>query len=271
MNKYIKDYINLTYGINVEHCTKEDFLKVTEIKTSDVTGISKTQDSYDWDYSKFPNLKILDCSHNYIDTINVLQNTLLEEIIWQGVRGYFSNPINLSGNVHLKKITAGQDGLVEIDFSNNVELEEININLSSTLRWVNLDNCPKLKRIGLRGASIPFVDLTHCPNLEYCDIHYWNLFRNKRDVYGDGYPRPLIFVPNDFDENIIPTNTRTQSYYAYYLIRTQSNSAESRFLEFLKSKRNDIISMPSDNYGQNLAKMHYQLLETLSSFRNENF
>lgn len=269
MNDYIKKFVNSSYGIDVDTCSKEDLLKVTEIKTSDVTGVSKSQNNYEWDYSAFPNLRILDCSYNYIDTINVCQNTLLEEINWQGVRGNFTNPIDLSRNPHLKKIIAGQDGLVELDLSNNSEIEEINIFLNSSFRWIDLENCAKLKKIHLMGVNIPFVDLTHCTSLEYCDIHYMNLYRNKYDVYGDGYPRPLIFVQDNFDENIIPENTRTQSYYTYYLIRTKPNSAESRFLEYLKSRKNVFISIAPDNYGREVAVMHYRLLDILESFRNE--
>ena len=270
MIKYIKDNIKEKYGFDVNHCSKEDLLKVTEIITSDVTGVGKTQENYDWDYSIFPNLKVLDCSYNYIDSINVLHNTLLEEINWQGVRGNFSNPIDLSGNPHLKTIIAGQDGLVELDLSNNIELEDIRIFLNSSFRWINLDKCINLKRIQLIGVDIPFVDLTHCPNLEYCDINYMNLYRNKYDEYGDGYPRPLVFVQDNFDENIIPENTRTHSFYTYYLIRTKSNSAEEQFLNYLKSNKRVFVSIAPDNYGREIAQMHYKLLHILEEYRKNN-
>lgn len=270
MIKYIKDIIKKEYGFDVDHCSKEDLLKVTKIETSDVTGVGRSQVSYDWDYSEFPNLKTLDCSYNYIDTINIQQNTLLEEINWQGVRGNFTNPIDLSGNPHLKKIIAGQDGLTELDLSNNTELEDLRIFLNSSFRWINLDKCTKLRRIHLMGVNIPFVDLTHCPDLEFCDINYMNLYRNKNDVYGDGYPRPLVFVQDNFDENIIPENTRTQSFYTYYLIRTKSNSAEEQFLNYLKSNKRVFVSIAPDNYGREVAQMHYKLLDLLEEYRKNN-
>lgn len=271
MIKYIKNSIENEYGFNVDHCTNEDLQKVTEINTSGVTGVDKTQESYVWDYSKFPILKKINCSYNYIDTINVLHNTFLEEINWQGIRGDLSNPIDLSGNINLKKIIAGQDGLVELDLSNNTKLEEINIYLNTSFRWINLDNCSNLKIIKLRGVNIPFVDLTHCPNIEYCDIHYMNLYRYSNNEYGYGYPRPLVFVQNEFDEQNIPANTRNQSDYAYYLIRTKPHSPESRFLDFLKSKKNDFISIAPDMYGIEVAKMHYKLLDILETFRKESY
>lgn len=35
------------------------------------------------------------------------------------------------------------------------------------------------------------------------------------DVYGNGYPRPIIFVDEDFDENIIDPQAHMYSYYTY--------------------------------------------------------
>ena len=42
------------------------------------------------------------------------------------------------------------------------------------------------------GTLIPFVDLTGLHNLEYVNISYLNQYRNMADVYGNGYPRPII-------------------------------------------------------------------------------
>lgn len=268
MNEYIKEYIKCSYGIDADNCTKEDLMKVTEIRVSDVTGVGRHYEKYVWDFSAFPNLKYLDCSYNYIDTINVSNNLLLEEIYWHGVRGRFSQPIDLSNNTHLRKISGGQDGLAELDLSNNTELEQISMNYCF-LRWINLSNCSRLKRIIMVGANIPFVDLTHCSCIEYCDINYMNLYRNKCDVYGDGYPRPFIFVRDDFDERVIPSDTRSYSYFAYYLLRTMPNSAESRLLEYLKSKKSEITSIAQSPYGHQIAELHYQILDILEGFRNQ--
>lgn len=271
MNKFISSYIQSKYGIDVNNCSEEDLLKITEVSVSDVTGVHMygNRERYDWDFSKLPNLRIIDCSYNYIDSINVSNKHLLEKFNWQGVRGNLSEPINLSGNPQLKRIIAGQDGLIELDLSNNVELEDLNIFLNSSMRWIDLDKCINLKEIRLEGVNIPFVDLTHCGQLKICDINYMNLYLHKCDTFGDGYPRPLVFVNEDFDEEIIPQESRRQSYYTYYLIRTKANSPERSFLDNLKSRKEEFLSIPPDNYGRGVARKHYELLEELKSFRNQ--
>lgn len=269
MNRFLESYIKSTYGLDINNCSEEQLSTITEIILSDVTDISQSEIQYDWDFSDFPNLKNLDCSYNHIESINVRNNMLLEKIRWEGVRGNFSAPLDLSHNCNLKKVIGGQDGLIELDFSHNLELEEIDIHLSSSLRWINVNNCNNLKRICLLGVNIPFVDLTSCPKLEYCDIHYLNLYRNQRDEYGDGYPRPIIFVNSNFNENIIPVKTRQQSYYSYYLVRTKNDSAESRFLSHLKSNKNFFTSILPDNRGREVARLHYKLLDELENFRKK--
>ena len=265
MNKFISSYINEQYGIDINNCSEEDLLKVTEIKLSDVTGVQMygKRERYDWNFSMFPNLRIIDCSYNYIDSIDITKNKFLEEINWSGVRGGLSKPVDLSGNPKLKKLYCGQDSLTELDLSNNIELEAVSVFLNSSLRWINVDKCSNLKRINLSGTGILFVDLTNCRHLEYCDVNYMNTYRNKSGEYGPGYPRPLVFVNEDFNEAIIPRNTREYSYFTYFLIRVLPNSVENDFLESLKSRKREFI----DTY--NIAIKHYQLLDEFNSLCKE--
>lgn len=268
MNKYIAAFIKSEYGFDENNFNSDNLSIIEEIITSDVTGIFWGEhEPIVWDYSEFPNLKRIVCSFNHIDKINICNNRLLEKIDWQGVRGNLTEKLDFSGNPHLKSVVGGQDGVVELDFSNNTELEDVNIYLNSYLRWIDLNSCKKLKRIRLVGANIPFVDLTNCNELEYCDINYLNLYRNKYDYFGPGYPRPLVFVSIDFDENIIPRNTRENKSYAYYLIRTKPNSIEEKFLNELKEKKNNILNIPHDSYGVNVAKYHYKLIDRFSELK----
>ena len=160
MDNYIESYIKSIYGFDINNCSKEELLKITQINARDVTGIRQYDEKFDWDFSKLTNLKTIDCSYNTIDSIDISQNILLEEICWMGVRGKLSKPIDLSHNVNLKKIVGGQDGLIKLDLSNNTKLEEIMILNSLSLRWINLDNCLNLKKIIMNGVNIPFVDKT---------------------------------------------------------------------------------------------------------------
>ena len=270
MNKYIASYVQSEYGIDINNCSNEDLLKVTNIDCEDVTSANLfgKRERCDWDFSLFPNLRRINCRYNHIDSFNVTQNLLLEEINWQGVRGRLKHPIDISNNHHLKKVYAGQDELAELDLSENKELEELYMIISSSMRWINLDHCENLKVIRLAGVNIPFVDLTNCPKIELCDIHYMNLYINQRGEFGPGYPRPIIFVREDFDENVIPYATRREPNFRYLLIRVSPNSVEQSFLESLKSRKEEFTSIWADNRGTGVALKHYKLLEELDSLRN---
>lgn len=259
MNKFIKCEVQAKYGFDVDNCTQDDFLKVEEIIVSDVT---MNHEYGEWDFSSFPNIKKIDCSFNPIDKLIVTSNSLLEEIRWEGARGNIGQ-LDFSFNPHLKKVKGGQDGLVELDLSFNTEIETIELFLNSYFRWLNVDKCMNLKRIDLTGVNIPFIDLTHCSNLEYVNINYLNLYKQRRDEYGPGYPRPFIFVRSDFDDEVIPKETRELRDYTYILVRTAPNSKEVRILNTLKNQKDEIVSIPHDRYGENVAIKHYEILELL--------
>lgn len=266
MNRIIEEYIEDSYGFNVETATPEELQKVTEIMVSDRT---MSHDDGEWDFTKFPHLKKIDCSYNPIDFLNISNNHELEYIKFDGARGDIPHKIDFSGNPHLKVVRSGQDGVAELDFSTNCELEELTVFLSSSLRWINIDYCPNLKKINTQGANIPFIDLTHCKCLENVNINYWNLYRKRDDIFGPGFPRPIVFVNEGFDENIIDEETRKYKHYTYYLIRVKENSVEERFLQKVKSMKNRILSIPPDNFGNGVARMHYQLIDMYDSMKSE--
>jgi hypothetical protein len=222
-----------------------------------------------WDFSAFPNLKKIDCSFNPIDLLNISANKELEYLRFEGARGDIPHKLDFSGNPHLKCVKAGQDGVAELDFSNNPELEDLSVFLSSSFRWLDVSKCPNLNRINTKGANLPFVDLTNCHKLEKVNINYWNLYKNRRDEYGDGYPRPFVFVDIDFDENVIDPESRSCSYYTYYLIRVAVGSVEERFLKTILNMKNIILALPEDHYGRGVARMHYELLDLYETMKSD--
>lgn len=263
MNNFIIKAVEAKYGFNPLNASTEELEKVEEIIARDVTNITESQE---WDFSAFPNLRKIDCSYNAISKIIVSNNLLLEEISWEGVRGTLES-IDFSKNTKLKKISGGQDGLVELDFSHNTELESITIFLNNNLRWISVENCTKLKNIKMIGVIIPFVDLTKCTNLEYVDINYMNLYARKYDEYGPGYPRPIIFVDSNFDENIIPIKSRNNEYYNYYLVRTDIESAEERILLELKDNKQHFLNICADRHGVSVAYEHYRIRSKIKECR----
>lgn len=267
INKIIADYIQQEYNINAETATPEQFGKVERILVRDKT----MNHDYDvWDFSDFPNLKVIDCSYNPIDKLIISKNLFLEELSWEGARGGINHALDLSHNPHLKKIRGGQDNIVQLDLSSNHELEQLSIFLSSSMRWLDLSGCTNLCILNLTGVIIPFIDLTNCRKLEELDVNYWNLYKNKYNEFGPGFPRPFVFVNEDFNEDIIAQDTRRYDYYTYYLIRVKSDSPEENFLNELKAMKEKLISIPDDGNGTAIALFHYSLLDRLKELRNKN-
>lgn len=255
-----------TYGIDVNTASAEEMSKVVEIIASDKT---MSHDHGEWDFSAFPNLKKIDCSYNPIDSLNISANKELEYLRFEGARGGIPHKIDFSGNPHLKCVRSGQDGVRELDFSTNVELEDLSVFLNSSFRWLDVSNCPNLKKIDTQGANIPFVDLTKCNKLESVNINYWNLYKNCCDEFGEGYPRPIVFVNDNFDESVINAETRSYKYYTYYLIRVSKCSVEEQFLNKLLNMKDVILSIPEDRYGRGVAAMHYRLLDIYETMKSE--
>lgn len=266
MNKIIESYIQTVYGFDANQATEEELRKVTEILVSDATMV---HENGEWDFSAFPNLRKIDCSYNPIDKLDISANAKLEYIRFEGARGNIPHKIDFSGNPLLKIVHSGQDGVKELDFSSNYELEELTVYLNSSFRWLDVDNCSKLKKILIQGGNIPFVDLTHCHKLEKVNINYWNLYKNRCDEFGDGYPRPFVFVNDDFDEEIIDAETRRYSYYTYYLIKVKDNSVEENFLSKVKSMKDILLALPEDRYGIGVANKHYELLEIYKTMKSQ--
>lgn len=265
INKYIKDYVKEHYGIDVETASEKDLEKVEEIILNDVTGLSDRD--VEWDFSIFPNLKKVGCMYNFVKKLDVSKNTKLEVLDVGGVRGQYGERPDFSNNIELRELCVGQDSEKSFDLSKNINLEKLVVQLSSALRWLDISNSTKLKSIDMQGVNIPFVDLTNCNELEHVNINYFNLYRNKGDEYGPGYPRPFVFVNESFDENVIPQHSRSINYYTYYLVRVTPGSPEEKFLEEVKKMKNFLISMPEDRYGRGVAELHYELRDRLKELR----
>lgn len=228
----------------------EKFINLETINLSD-NKIS------DFDLTHFQKLKKLDCSYCPIRKINISNNFLLEYIRYEGLRGENLEEICFSGNPKLKKIIGGQDGLLQIDLSNNPDIEDIDIRLSQNLRFIDLKACFKLKRIRLWGVLIPYVDLTKNCNLEHVEINYLNTFKGKRDEYGPGYPRPFIFVNEGFDKNSIHSQDLQNEYYTFVLVRVKKDSTEEKVLQELNGMKQSILEI------SNVATFHYQIMGKL--------
>mgnify|MGYP001163257398 CR=1 FL=1 len=273
IDSYLKKWISQEYNIdNPSNCTIEEAERVKEISCKEkgiktLNGLDKFKNIEriflsdnkitDFDLSPFPNLKELDCSYCPVKKLNIRNNSLLEYIRYEGLRGNNLGVIDFSGNPNLKKLIGGQDGIKEIDLRNNLKVEDIDICLSQNFRFIDVSACSKLKRIRLWGVLVPFVDLTQNQNLEHVEINYLNTYKGKDDEFGPGYPRPFIFVNEDFDKNTIKGQALQYAYYTHLLVRVKKDSNEEKILQELKQMKHAILDI------SNVASFHYQIREKM--------
>jgi hypothetical protein len=269
----LKKWISQEYDIdNPSDCTEEEAERVREISCKEkgiktLNGLDKFKKIEriylsdnkitDFDLSPFPNLKELDCSYCPVKKLNITGNSLLEYIRYEGLRGNYLGEINFSGNPNLKKIIGGQDGISQIDLSNNQKVEEIDIRLSQNFRYIDVSACRNLKRIRLWGVLVPFVDLTKNKHLEHVEINYLNTYKGKDDEFGSGYPRPFIFVNDDFDRNTINSQDLQYEYYTHLLVRVKKDSNEDKVLQELHEMKLAILDV------SNVGSFHYEIREKL--------
>lgn len=267
MDTGLQEYIKQNYGIDLDEATTMSEL--------DIVTTLNLRDCYisHLDLSKFRNVKILDISYNPIKEIKWGDTSKIEEFSWWGVR-MDELDFNLEKFPSLKIVRPGQDNLTALDFSNNPQIEEILFSTSHSLKNLILPQDCKLKRIDMQGVLIPFVDLTACNNLEYVNISYWNTFKGKDDVYGDGYPRPFIFVNNQFSSDVIDSNAREYEYYCYKLITV--NEASDDLGRMILDKFNGgyvqylISQIRPSHFGEGIAKLHYILRQYISEIKNSD-
>ena len=266
MDSGLKKYLKDSYGFDESDCLSQEQLEsVTKLELRDYY-VSEL------DLTVFPNLKILDISYNPVEIINWGNPSKIEELSWWGVK-MDKIGVDLSIFPALKKFRPGQDNLTVLDLSNNTKLEEIFFSMSHSLKNLILPKSNHIKRINMQGVLIPFVDLTECNCLEYVNISYWNTFRRRDDVYGDGYPRPFIFVNENFDIEVMDSNARQYDYYSYILIKV-INTPGSLGQAILKKFNGGLVQyqisqMYSDHYGADLARLHYKLRDYIREIKEE--
>ena len=145
---------------------------VEMITTLDVSGHDDPTVCDEMDY--FINLKNLNCSGNSITSLNLTNNSALEELHcagevvfeedangdlqYMGTTGVLMH-LDVSQNTALKKLYVQGNLLVALDVSANANLLELDCN-NSTLTSLDVSRCPNLQQLNCDGNRIDVLDVS---------------------------------------------------------------------------------------------------------------
>ncbi|MGB2300800.1 MAG: leucine-rich repeat domain-containing protein [Flavobacteriaceae bacterium] len=158
-----------------------------------------------YDISNMPDLIFLDLYDNRLTSVDISNNTKLEEIRINV--GNSISTIDFSNNIFLQTVLASNSGLEgELDVSNLTELEELNI-ANNNISAINFSNNTKLEYLEINGNQIEGeIDVSNCTNLLEFYANYGNnlsciiVNQDQLDAYNginppDGFKWELSIEP----------------------------------------------------------------------------
>jgi len=158
-----------------------------------------------YDISNMPDLIFLDLYDNRLTSVDISNNTKLEEIRINV--GNSISTIDFSNNIFLQTVLASNSGLEgELDVSNLTELEELNI-ANNNISAINFLNNTKLEYLEINGNQIEGeIDVSNCTNLLEFYANYGNnlsciiVNQDQLDAYNginppDGFKWELSIEP----------------------------------------------------------------------------
>lgn len=119
----------------------------------------------------FKNLKILDCSIIQIQSLDVSQNTALEELV---IFDSQLTDLDVSNCPKLKTLKCTHTQLTSLDVSKNTALESLLI-YKTQISELNLGKNNSLKTLSARDTLISELDVSNCPNLVWLSCENTNI------------------------------------------------------------------------------------------------
>jgi uncharacterized repeat protein (TIGR02543 family) len=138
----------------------------------------------------FPNLIKLDCSYQNIRSLDVSQNTKLENLYCQA--NFSLKQLDVSANSQLKGLCCSQTGISNLDLSDNellewvectgtslstldlsgkTRLQTVRCSSNSNLTQLNLEGCYALQILDCYKCNLQTLDLSDLKNLSVLDCH----------------------------------------------------------------------------------------------------
>ncbi|WP_196890077.1 T9SS type A sorting domain-containing protein [Aureivirga sp. CE67] len=185
-----------TYFENLESL----FLIQTELDEIDLTGCTqltsldlRSNNLTSIDISNQNNLEYLNLRHNdYLVNLDLTNNSQLKTIVisngqytaydfsnlplledFEVINGYSATSLDFSQNPNLKRLSLGIHNIGNLNISNNVNLEDLDLNLQqspNTFNELDLTNNINLERLRFHWTGMTSIDLSNKNNLKILEI-----------------------------------------------------------------------------------------------------
>ena len=138
----------------------------------------------------FPNLKVLNCSHNRLTSLDVSKNTVLQELVcWENQL----TSLDVSQNTALQELACFENQLTRLDVSQNPALQKLNCG-HNRLTSLDVSKNTELTYLKCSYNRLTELDVSKNTELTYLDCGYNRL--TELDVSQNTKLTALYFVSN---------------------------------------------------------------------------
>ena len=138
----------------------------------------------------FPNLKVLNCSHNRLTSLDVSKNTVLQELVcWENQL----TSLDVSQNTALQELACFENQLTSLDVSQNPALQKLNCG-HNRLTSLAVSKNTELTYLKCSYNRLTELDVSKNTELTYLDCGYNRL--TELDVSQNTKLTALYFVSN---------------------------------------------------------------------------
>ena len=138
----------------------------------------------------FPNLKVLNCSHNRLTSLDVSKNTVLQELVcWENQL----TSLDVSQNTALQELACFENQLTSLDVSQNPALQKLNCG-HNRLTSLDVSKNTELTYLKCSYNRLTELDVSKNTELTYLDCGYNRL--TELDVSQNTKLTELYFVSN---------------------------------------------------------------------------
>ena len=138
----------------------------------------------------FPNLKVLNCSHNRLTSLDVSKNTVLQELV---CRENQLTSLDVSQNTALQELACFENQLTSLDVSQNPALQKLNCG-HNRLTSLDVSKNTELTYLKCSYNRLTELDVSKNTELTYLDCGYNRL--TELDVSQNTKLTALYFVSN---------------------------------------------------------------------------